>query len=327
MPTLKILADWIAYLIGLIGTIHDLFSGQTTEQKVEMCLQALYDLQKDMFYVRSSVQGSLWDEPFVTTTLNDIKGTTVGVASTLQLAHDYAEANASALTDVQSILDAIWARVAPGEDPPPIASTADTARILAALYYVANAVVVPAWSLDNTEVLDAISALDNVVDSGISAIATNDNANTSGMTDKLNALLGYGEAVNLDTDAIIDTLAEGLTGGPSGPGGYPGLAGVTVGATHNVSGPTTISGPLDGLLITVSSVPNGQSTTFTPNGVRYKGLGWVVFMTAEGEGEQLQKIETAKCVLVPKSMSAPASAEVYCKPGTAMSVKPFTLNA
>lgn len=232
-------------------------------------------------------------------------------------------------------LSAIYARVSGGQEtPPPIATTADTARILAALYYVAKNVVVPAWSIDNAEVLGAIESdgevtrgdlgakdeiLNGKLDSlggslvGIDAIVDTVNVNVS--------------ALGVDTDAILELLNNWETGSVVGVPVYPGPDGVTVGSTSNISGPTTINGPMSGLLITVSSVPSGQSVQLTPNGHRYKGVGWVVFMTEDGEGEQLQRIETAGAILLPKSMSVAASAEVFCKSGSALSVKPFTIDA
>lgn len=339
MPTL---AAWVGNLISLISTVLGYLSGTDTDDKLAMILQGLYDVHAEVNFVKTCVYRVVGETPKDVVglllnegeALDEVHTAVVGSSSVLESVQDEVaviDDNIGLYSEGQTVsgdLAAIYARIAPGEEPPPpIATTADTARILAALYYVAQSVVVPAWSVDNTEVLAAIETVDGKVDSNASAIAVNDNANTAIITGKIDDLETATGVIGEAVQAVAEAVAAFEPGGGGGAGMYPGLGLVTLGDTVNITGPTTIAGPMDGLLITVSSVPSGQSVTQTPNGARYKGLGWAVFMTGEGEGEQLQKIETQKCCLLPKSISTPASCEVFCKSGSALSVKPFTITA
>lgn len=335
------LAVWVGNLIAAVQTILGYLDGTSTDEKLGIILQALYDIKVDTFHIRASTNGPLGDEPYLTIKMNDLRtsldydpeqdpslrsivmGVDDKVDTTLGRLGSYSEGQ-TVLAD----LAAIYGRIAPGEvPPPPIATKADTALVMAGLYYIAAFVAGPRPNPTLALILSAIDDAQTTIleDSAGQSVAIESNQAANVIS--LESLLEYGLALSGDTAAIIELInaLEPPVAEPSGL--YPGLGNVTVGGTVNVTGATTINGPMDGLLISVGTIPPGQSVTATPGGKRYKGLGWVVFMTAQGEGEQLQKIETEKLVLLPKSIGTPASAEVHCKSGAAMSVKPFTINA
>lgn len=227
----------------------------------------------------------------------------------------------------------IASRVGSGEDPPPLASSLDTARILAALYYIAQSVIVPAWAVDNTEVLDAITTAKE-------SIKGPHDTSTSSLWDAIfDAQWGAISAVNShtdsalsDTDANVDAaetnILAALGDAPSGGGGnlYPGSSNITLGDPTVVTGPTILAGPMDGLLWIVNTVPNGQSAQPCAGRIRYKGLGWVAFMAEGDECEALQALQFNEGLLKPMHMMTATNAAIYCKSGSNITVRPYTIN-
>ena len=255
------------------------------------------------------------------------------------------------LTETDTLASLIYyliTRVGGTESPPPLATSVDTARLLAALYYIAQSVIVPAWAVDNEEVLDAITAAkesikgvadrsnsnlwDAFFDGTWGAIAVI-NGHTDGVQTSVNnnvdaaetAILDALVPIQADTDDIQLTLAEGVES--SGGGNYyPGSANVTPLSPTVVTGPAVITGPMDGIAWSVTAIPNGQSTQGAGTRTRYKGLAFLAFMTAEGDAEELQSVQWDQGILKPLHLLQAASCAVYCKAGTSITMVPYTIN-
>lgn len=273
---------------------------------------------------------------------------------------------------------------------------------------------------DDTDMLAAIAALDGVVDSGISAIALNDNSNTAsimaklgasatsledqiaeGVQDGLDATFARGTDVisavsaaqthietndNSNTSGIVGTinaardhveadaavkyaaLTETVTDGLAqqttdlaGPLGtthdailtavqaipdygstlqdildalsaevstgnqWPGSANVQLGLSQQVTGPALLSIPMDGCLVTVEGVPNGQSHQTANGCTRYKGLGWLAFQSDGGDFEEMQTLHLNSQLFRPRDMLQAQAVAVYCKPGTTLTVQTYTI--
>lgn len=140
------------------------------------------------------------------------------------------------------------------------------------------------------------------------------------MTMLANAIAG----VNEDTDAILEALAEPQ---PEVSGGnqWPGEANVQLHLTVGVTGPTLIEGTMDGALITVEQVPNGQSHQTGAGVTRYKGLGWVAFQADSGDFEEVQQLHLSQQLVRPRDMLQAQALAVYCKPGSSLVVQTYTI--
>jgi hypothetical protein len=198
-----------------------------------------------------------------------------------------------------SLLYYITTRVGSGEDPPPLSTSIDSARILAALYYIAQAVIVPAWAVDNQEVLDAITAAedsikgphdtstsslwDGMFDSGWGLQATI-NANVDAAETAINLNVDNAEtAIIAETTEIQETLAEGLTA-EGGGNYYPGRGDVTLGTPVLVDTPQLITASMDGVVWEVDTLADplqglwlacfclrpGRSGGTSANAIRYR---------------------------------------------------------
>lgn len=104
---------------------------------------------------------------------------------------------------------------------------------------------------------------------------------------------------------------------------WPGLANVTLGTTLTLSDGLVVPGPLDGLLLTVSSV--SYPVSFYPFGTHksFVKVGAVVFVDDNGQLEHSQSIGLDTQVLCPLVMNQAASAIVRLKSGTVGTVRPW----
>lgn len=242
----------------------------------------------------------------------------------------------NATVTVHDKLDAIAAAVGAIPEPNPNpATTSDVARILAALYYIAQMVVVPAWAVDNAEVLAAITAAKESIK------GPHDTSNSSLWDGMFDPNWGLQRTINDNTNAIetsinnnvdaaeaaiLQLLGEGVTA-EGGGNFFPGSAGVTFGDPQTISGAALITGPMDGVLVSITATPSGQSTQGAEGNTKYKGLGWLCFRTAEGYGEPKQPLEISLGILKPMTLLQAASAAVYCKPGSSVTITPYTIQA
>lgn len=133
------------------------------------------------------------------------------------------------------------------------------------------------------------------------------------------ALMGNVDAAE---SAIIEALS-GLGGGNQ----WPGLDKVTLGTPVAITGPALIGGPMAGVLVVVNGTISGQSRQPAEGLDRFKGLGWVAFRCDGGGFEPKQSLENSLGLFVPQSIVSASACAVYCKPGSSISVTPYTLQA
>lgn len=105
---------------------------------------------------------------------------------------------------------------------------------------------------------------------------------------------------------------------------WPGLANVTLGASHALVDGLVIAGPMNGVIVTVTTVP--PQTGFYPFGSRrsFVHIGGVIFVDDNGEAEHSQTIGLDDQVVVPRSMTSATSAIFRVKSGTVGTVRAWT---
>lgn len=129
-----------------------------------------------------------------------------------------------------------------------------------------------------------------------------------------------------DVGQILDLL-QGQGQSDTGTPEWPGVANVTFNPPWTISHADNIPGPMDGVLIDVQAVPNGQSRQAAAGSYRYKGVGWLAFMTDTNHWEPLQQIGCEHGVYVAQSLARASRVAVYCKPGTTLLIRPWTKTA
>lgn len=129
-----------------------------------------------------------------------------------------------------------------------------------------------------------------------------------------------------DVGQILDLL-QGQGQSDTGTPEWPGVANVTFNPPWTISHADNIPGPMDGVLIDVQAIPNGQSRQAAAGSYRYKGVGWLAFMTDTNHWEPLQQIGCEHGVYVAQSLARASRVAVYCKPGTTLLVRPWTKTA
>lgn len=106
---------------------------------------------------------------------------------------------------------------------------------------------------------------------------------------------------------------------------WPGLAHVTLGSILALSDGLTVPGPLDGILVAITSVPT--PTGFYPFGAvkSFVHLGGVVFASDRGDYELAQGLGPNTEVLTPRSLQRADHAIIRLKSGTVGTVTPWVI--
>lgn len=128
-------------------------------------------------------------------------------------------------------------------------------------------------------------------------------------------------------DAIAALPGQIGAGGTPGAPVWPGLAGVTLGASVALEDGAELTGPLDGVLLTITSAPAraGRFAFGDLNSWRY--VGAVVFQTDRGDWEWAQPIGLDAQIVTPKTMLHAAAARVRVESTWSGTLRPFTVNA
>ncbi len=108
---------------------------------------------------------------------------------------------------------------------------------------------------------------------------------------------------------------------------WPGLANVTLGTPVSF-GPNdvgvTVPGPLDGVLVTISSYPAYKGTFNFAGDVSIRNIGGITFTSDNGQDEFPQLLGFEQAVYCPKTMTRAASAKVRIVQGTSGTITPWT---
>lgn len=88
---------------------------------------------------------------------------------------------------------------------------------------------------------------------------------------------------------------------------WPGLAGVTLGTPVALSSNLTVAGPMQGVLINVTEVPDKGGRFTVGDNSWYFNVGQISFVTDNGEAEPWQYLSWKDAIYTPKTMHAAAS--------------------
>lgn len=107
---------------------------------------------------------------------------------------------------------------------------------------------------------------------------------------------------------------------------WPGLAGVTLGASYDLADGLTITTPMHGIIVHVATPPSGAS--IWPIGSHYSYYNWgqIGFESDGGQLEPLQFLGFGDAVYMPHQMKQAASVHIRVSRAATGTVRPFTIN-
>lgn len=229
--------------------------------------------------------------------------------------------------NLYSLLVQVLARVAPGETPPPLATSSDTALLLGALYYIANAVIVPAWSIDNSEVLTAVEAAKQYLAGDHTALQTSVNSLDGALVTHDADIKAAIAGIEIDTQPILDAIDAIPTAPPPivAPV-WPGLSGVTLSNPVSLSDDPRIVGPMDGVLVTITTPPSKVGVRNIGGAMFDYNSGEVAFETDNGEVEPWQYLGFRDAIFTPKTMKRAGAVRFRVLAGAEGVVQCWTIN-
>lgn len=121
--------------------------------------------------------------------------------------------------------------------------------------------------------------------------------------------------------------AGSIGGGTATDPRYPGADAVTWGTPFDVTASSTVTVDCSGALVEITATGPGQGKQPSGDHFRYPYAGWLSFVGAGGEVDELQRIEFDNSVMMPHNMSSAAAITFYAKPGLNLTVSPFAMGA
>lgn len=178
------------------------------------------------------------------------------------------------------------------------------------------------------DVLSKLGTSGYTIDERIDALSSLivSEATIQGMLDILLTAITGGVGVTL-TSVLNDILAainaNPPVGGVSTPL-WPGVADVTLGDSVALTDGLVVTGPLHGLLVTVTGHPPGAGKYVFDDVDSWQHVGGVVFCTDNGYYERAESIGLQQQVLVPRTMEVAGSAIFRVNAGWTGTVRPWT---
>jgi len=176
------------------------------------------------------------------------------------------------------------------------------------------------------DVLDAIAALNNAPTTDLEPVLTSVagvNTNTLDLIATLAAFL-IPEVATVQT--ILDAI-EAVSPEPTASGNapiWPGIENVELGTPVALVTGTTIEGPMDGILVDITSAPANAGLYLFGATKSYTHAGSVMFQTDNGDFEFPAKIAVAKHVLCPRTMKSAGHAILRINAGFGGTATPWT---
>jgi hypothetical protein len=126
-------------------------------------------------------------------------------------------------------------------------------------------------------------------------------------------------------DSDLRKLGGFAAASEAGPPLWPGAAGVTLGTPVDLTVSAIVDGPMDGILVAITSSAPGAGSweVDTFESVRY--AGYVVFLSAEGHADTTQFLGPTDNVFCPKTMQQAGSCVVHLNKVLTATVTPWTL--
>lgn len=184
---------------------------------------------------------------------------------------------------------------------------------------------------DGQNVLDAIAALDTVVDTGVSNIRSDIAASTLlivGLGTDLGNLASLTSALSEEVDTLsdkIDALAAALD--LRAPPIWPGEDNVTLGTPVALTSQLHLTGAMDGVIVAITTPPTRTGLYEVGGAPLDYGQGRIAFETDDGDIEPWQYLGFRSAIYTPKSMAHAAGVRFQMLAGAAGTVTPWTVSA
>jgi hypothetical protein len=130
-------------------------------------------------------------------------------------------------------------------------------------------------------------------------------------------------AMDAKLDDILEAVAAITAGGPL----WPGRANVDLGEPVALTPTLTIEAAMDGVVIELKSVPTAIGRVVSGDFKFYWHVGWLCFLTAEGQAEPSQWLAMNSSIYTCKMMTQAAGIVLYCRGGVEGTVTPWTIKA
>lgn len=137
----------------------------------------------------------------------------------------------------------------------------------------------------------------------------------------------YFWVVNIPDDQFLVLKRAALAGGapPPEPPIWPGLSGVTLGTPVAIDTGVTVTGPMAGVLVDITSVPAEKAFFDFDGDISYRNIGALTFQTDNGQDELAQTLGFTSAIFLPKTMTEAASCLVRTVGGVVGTLTPFTV--
>lgn len=135
----------------------------------------------------------------------------------------------------------------------------------------------------------------------------------------------YAEALNTPFFQLLRNQQLGL-GKTRVPPVWPGLANVTIGSPSTLTDGLTITGPMDGVIVAVTSAPPGKAKYVYGTVTAYQHIGALSFEDDNGEQEAFQPVQFESQVYCPQFMVTSAGVRFKVAPGVTGTATPFVNN-
>ena len=118
----------------------------------------------------------------------------------------------------------------------------------------------------------------------------------------------------------MESLGQGAAVGL----GWPGIDAVVLGTAIPFTASARWDVVCDGLLLTFTTLPPGQGRQLAGDVTRYPTIGWLAFVSDNGDAEPLQYLGIDQAIYVPAAMRQAAGVALSCKPGLTGTLTPWT---
>jgi hypothetical protein len=106
---------------------------------------------------------------------------------------------------------------------------------------------------------------------------------------------------------------------------WPGLSGVTLGSPVSLVDGLVITGPLQGVIVSITAAAPGKQKFLYGTVAAYQHIGALSFEDDNSDQESFQALEFENQFYLPKSMLVASSVRFKANPGTTGTVTPFTI--
>jgi hypothetical protein len=132
--------------------------------------------------------------------------------------------------------------------------------------------------------------------------------------------------VDLPIDKWLQLKANlGLTASGATAPIWPGLSGVTLGSPVSLVDGLVITGPLQGVIVSISAAAPGKQKFLYGTVAAYQHIGALSFEDDNSDQESFQALEFENQFYLPKSMLVASSVRFKANAGTTGTVTPFTI--